>query len=45
MSTATVPESGRDAIWHGLTAEEACARFDVDPRSGLDAGEVERRRA
>ena len=30
---------------HGLTAEEACARFEVDPRSGLDAAEVERRRA
>ncbi|MDF2749132.1 MAG: cation-transporting P-type ATPase, partial [Gaiellaceae bacterium] len=38
-------QEGRDATWHGLTAEEACARFDVDPRTGLDAAEVERRRA
>ena len=33
------------APWHALTAEETCARLDVDPRSGLDAVEVERRRA
>ena len=33
------------AVWHGLTAEEACERLGVDPRNGLDAGEVERRRA
>jgi P-type Ca2+ transporter type 2C len=49
MSAATADvtgqEAGRDAGWHGLTAEEASARFGVDPRSGLDAAEVERRRA
>ena len=49
MSAATIQEtgqqSGRDATWHGLTADEACARFEVDPRSGLDTAEVERRRA
>ena len=39
------PQVGRDASSHGLTADEACARFEVDPRSGLDAAEVERRRA
>ena len=39
------PQAGRDATWHGLTADEACTRFEVDPRSGLDTAEVERRRA
>ena len=37
--------SERDRIWHALTADEACARLDVDPGSGLDAAEVGRRRA
>ena len=51
MSAATTGDadatsrSARDARWHGLTAEEAAARLEVDPRSGLDAAEVERRRA
>jgi Ca2+-transporting ATPase len=35
----------RDPLWHGLTADEACAQLGVDPRSGLDPAEVERRRA
>jgi Ca2+-transporting ATPase len=40
------PQVARDwTAWHGLTAEEACSRLGVDPRAGLDAGEVERRRA
>jgi Ca2+-transporting ATPase len=39
------PQFGRDASSHGLTVDEASARFEVDPRSGLDAAEVERRRA
>jgi P-type Ca2+ transporter type 2C len=30
--------------WHSVTADEACAQLGVDARSGLDAGEVERRR-
>jgi Ca2+-transporting ATPase len=42
------PESsaaGRDAVaWHSLSAEEACTRLGVDPRTGLDPAEVERRR-
>ena len=38
--------SARDAVaWHTFTAEEACAQLGVDPASGLDATEVERRRA
>src|SRR5215204_3807991 len=40
----TSAQSGRDSGWNGLTAEEACAKLEVDPRSGLDAAEVERRR-
>ncbi len=43
-ATATTTQE-RDALWHGLTAEGAAARLEVDPRSGLDAAEVERRRA
>jgi Ca2+-transporting ATPase len=50
--TATVRElepaagAARDAVpWHGLTAEEACSRLGVEPRSGLDEAEVEQRRA
>src|SRR5215211_5845598 len=31
--------------WHNLTAVEACAKLDVDGRSGLEPAEVERRRA
>jgi P-type Ca2+ transporter type 2C len=34
-----------DVLWHGLTAEEACARLGVDPKNGLDSAEVERHRA
>jgi P-type Ca2+ transporter type 2C len=42
--TATV-EAARDATaWHSLTGDGACAQLGVDARSGLDAGEVERRR-
>jgi Ca2+-transporting ATPase len=44
--TSSAETSARDAVaWHGLTAEEICSRLGVDPRSGLDAGEVEQRRA
>jgi Ca2+-transporting ATPase len=42
---APSPQAGRDASSHGLTADEASARFEVDPQSGLDTAEVERRRA
>jgi Ca2+-transporting ATPase len=49
MSAAPVheasPQVARDSSWNGLTADEACARLEVDPRSGLDTAEVERRRA
>jgi Ca2+-transporting ATPase len=31
--------------WYALTTDEACKRLDVDPRTGLEAHEVERRRA
>ena len=31
-------------LWHGLTAEAAATQLGVDPRTGLDPGEVERRR-
>ena len=45
MAVAEQPAVRDDVAWHGLTAEEACARLEVDPRSGLDAAEVEQRRA
>ena len=40
----TTVEAARDAAWHNLTSEEACAQLGVDPRTGIDAAEVERRR-
>jgi len=44
--TTPTSETPRDrTAWHNLTAVEACAKLDVDGRSGLDAAEVERRRA
>jgi Ca2+-transporting ATPase len=42
---STVVHPGRDARWHGLSAEEACAQLGVDPQPGLQSAEVERRRA
>src|SRR5262245_16906447 len=39
------PGHEADEPWHALTAEEACARLVVDPRTGLDDADVERRRA
>jgi Ca2+-transporting ATPase len=45
MIATTTAETTRDATpWHGLTADEACARQSVDPQWGLDGAEVERRR-
>jgi Ca2+-transporting ATPase len=35
----------RTVVWHSLTAQEACAKLGVDSKAGLDAAEVERRRA
>jgi Ca2+-transporting ATPase len=44
--TTVAPQITRDeTAWHGLTADDVCARLEVDPRAGLDPGEVERRRA
>jgi P-type Ca2+ transporter type 2C len=45
MSATAAPQVARDKNWHGLAAEEVSAQLGVDPRSGLDAAEVERRRA
>src|SRR5262245_27687306 len=42
---STAPPTRDDVAWHGLTADETYERLGVDPRSGLDAAEVERRRA
>jgi Ca2+-transporting ATPase len=38
-------KTSEGAAWHGLPGEEACSRLGVDAGSGLDAAEVERRRA
>ena len=35
---------GEPTAWHGLTAEGACEQLGVDPRHGLEAVEVGRRR-
>ncbi len=45
MSVATVDARESQPVWHGVTAEEACATLGVDPLTGLDPAEVERRRA
>src|SRR5262245_9460268 len=42
---STVVYRGRNANWHGLPAAEALTQLGVDPQAGLDAAEVERRRA
>jgi P-type Ca2+ transporter type 2C len=45
-ATAEPTVSRKDAVvWHGLTADEACSQLGVEPASGLDAAEVEKRRA
>jgi Ca2+-transporting ATPase len=41
-TTIMAPESATE--WHGLTADEACRRLDVDPAVGLSAAEVTQRR-
>jgi Ca2+-transporting ATPase len=46
VSPAPPPaDGGAGTAWHGLTAAQACAQLGVDARLGLDAAEVERRRA
>jgi P-type Ca2+ transporter type 2C len=45
-ATAEPTVTREDAVaWHGLTADEACSQLGVEPGSGLDAAEVEKRRA
>ena len=43
---AEASSTQRDAVaWHRLTPEEACSQFGIDPASGLDSAEVQKRRA
>ena len=42
--TASADVSRNGTLWHNLPAEEVAAKLGVDPRSGLDPSEVERRR-
>jgi len=44
VTDVIAPKSGRSVAWHGLSAEEACARLEVDARSGLAAHDVAVRR-
>ena len=45
-AVTTKAEATRDdTAWHNLPAEDVAARLGVDPRSGLDPAEVEKRRA
>jgi P-type Ca2+ transporter type 2C len=37
--------SGRNSDWHGITADEAVMRLEVDPQEGLDDALVDKRRA
>jgi Ca2+-transporting ATPase len=43
MATAQAPRDA--AAWHGLTADDVSSQLGVDPKSGLDSAEVEKRRA
>ncbi len=46
VSTSAGVTPPREGVpWHGMSAEDACAQLGVDPGNGLDADEVERRRA
>jgi P-type Ca2+ transporter type 2C len=46
MAETASPDTAREAtVWHNVTAEEASAQLGVDPARGLEAAEVERRRA
>jgi P-type Ca2+ transporter type 2C len=45
MSTVTVDGRDSQIAWHGISPDEACVQLGVDPLSGLDAAEVDRRRA
>jgi P-type Ca2+ transporter type 2C len=42
--SAETRQTARDS-WHGSTADEVSVKLGVDPASGLDSGEVEKRRA
>ena len=43
---AAEPRAQRETtLWHSLASGEACAHLGVEPSTGLDANEVERRRA
>ena len=44
MTAITTVAQDSATEWHGLTAEEACRRLDVDPAVGLSAAEVTQRR-
>ena len=40
------PAAARDAVaWHGMESDEVCAQLQADSTGGLDADDVERRRA
>jgi Ca2+-transporting ATPase len=52
MAATSAQESSTDAprardpdAWHGLAADDVCEQLLVDPATGLDSAEVERRRA
>jgi P-type Ca2+ transporter type 2C len=44
MAAVTVEAAESKTAWHGLTADAVGEQLDVDPRTGLDAQAVERRR-
>jgi P-type Ca2+ transporter type 2C len=41
---ASVDGAHEVTAWHGVTPEAACSQLGVDPATGLDSAEVERRR-
>src|ERR1700742_3283545 len=44
VKTPTEPAQNGAVDWYGFSAEDACVQFGVDPRVGLSAAEVARRR-
>src|SRR5215470_16605975 len=46
MAATAAQEAATGTVsWHGLAAEDVCEQLVVDPATGLDSAEVERRRA
>ena len=45
MTTTATADDARAVSWHSLSSDEVYAQLGVDPGTGLEAAEVEKRRA